>query len=404
MVAGFGQWVKSLQERARNIEVAGQVQALEQAVREEGRQWLVQVLQQVLQSVVDRRQESLRTCGQCQERCRHQGVRSRGLLSSLGSVKLSGIYWKCPHCGWCQHSVDVAGQDSLSDQMKDLLLLAGVCCTSFDKAQVVSRKMLGLNVDDDAIRHLCLREGWQMVDAVSCPPVTPGQDLNGSCDGTMVNTREDGWRELKALRFEHAHGVHASAALQKVGPFTEQLRQAADSLGQHQAGRCIFVSDCAEWIDRAVGQHLPRFQHVADYFHASQHIHGTAEALYGREHPRAGQWGRSFSRRLREQGAVRLSDRLRRLALFYPDLSQQRAVLDLCKFLDKHAAKMDYAKFREQKIPIDSGPMESFCKQLGLRMKGPGMRWKTGNVTAMARLVSRWTVEPQQLRTRSPAA
>jgi len=37
--------------------------------------------------------------------------------------------------------------------------------------------------------------------------------------------------------------------------------------------------------------------------------------------------------------------------------------------------------------------MESFCKQLGLRLKGPGMRWSTSSIDPMAALVSRWALD-----------
>mgnify|MGYP007030112761 FL=1 len=39
--------------------------------------------------------------------------------------------------------------------------------------------------------------------------------------------------------------------------------------------------------------------------------------------------------------------------------------------------------------------MESFCKQIGLRMKGPGMRWNQANVSPMASLVSRWSLDAE---------
>jgi hypothetical protein len=39
--------------------------------------------------------------------------------------------------------------------------------------------------------------------------------------------------------------------------------------------------------------------------------------------------------------------------------------------------------------------MESFCKQIGLRLKGPGMFWSVRNVTPMAMLVSRWSLDPE---------
>ena len=143
---------------------------------------------------------------------------------------------------------------------------------------------------------------------------------------------------------------------------------------------------------------------MADYFHACQHVHTAGESVYGREHPDARKWSSSMSRRLREQGAEKLAARLRRLALFYTDLKHQRAVLDLCRYLDKHAAKMDYPRFEREEILIHSGFMESFCKQMGLRLKGPGMRWSVRNLTAMATLVSRWAVDPERYLKSSQAA
>ena len=56
---------------------------------------------------------------------------------------------------------------------------------------------------------------------------------------------------------------------------------------------------------------------------------------------------------------------------------------------------MQYPVYAARDWPIGSGPMESFCKHLGLRMKGPGMRWNLGSVTPMAMLVSRWSVDPE---------
>jgi hypothetical protein len=43
---------------------------------------------------------------------------------------------------------------------------------------------------------------------------------------------------------------------------------------------------------------------------------------------------------------------------------------------------------------MDSGPMESLCKQMGQRLKGSGMRWSLNNVSGMAYLVARWAVDP----------
>jgi hypothetical protein len=82
--------------------------------------------------------------------------------------------------------------------------------------------------------------------------------------------------------------------------------------------------------------------------------------------------------------------------MFYRDTKRQSRVLALARFLDKHASRMDYPSYQARGLPIGSGPMESFCKQLTARLKGPGMFWSTANVTPMAHLVSRWSLEPER--------
>ena len=159
IVSKFTQLVKSLMQQAEQIDSPDQVRPLEQTLRDQGRSILQLLLQQVLQSVVDRRQESLRACPHCSSNRRHQGVRSRQLDSSLGRLVLTGIYWKCPCCFWHQHSVDSVGDEPVTLLMKDLMVLAGVSSTSFDKAQIVTRHLLGVDADDEAIRHLCLKAG-----------------------------------------------------------------------------------------------------------------------------------------------------------------------------------------------------------------------------------------------------
>ena len=87
---------------------------------------------------------------------------------------------------------------------------------------------------------------------------------------------------------------------------------------------------------------------------------------------------------------------MRRTVLCYRELARQTALLELIRFLDKHASRMDYPRHQREDLPIGSGPMESFCKQIGRRMKGPGMFWSVASVTPMAMLVSRWSLEPER--------
>jgi len=398
IVAQFADWINTLSQRFTELNSETDLQQLEQELRDGGRAILLETMQQLLQQSLDQQQEQARTCPDCGGRRRHQGVRPRKLRTTLGELQITGIYWKCPHCDLCGHSAEAIASATLSRLMRGVTCLLGASLTSFQKAELVSNRVLGVTIDDETIRQQCLSEGHAVARHADEPPepVEEGESLIGSCDGTMVHTRETGWREVKGYRFEHAGGRFGGAYLERVDAFVPRLEAGAERIGAGKTNQKVFLSDMAEWITQTVAKRLPDWQHIADYWHACEHFVEPAEALYGKHDPRARKWARYMGRRLRWYGAAKLADRLRDLALHYRQLDQQSAVLKLARFLDKHADRMDYPSYREAGLPISSGPMESFCKQLGLRMKGPGMRWAGRNVTPMAMLVSRWSLEPER--------
>lgn len=398
IVAEFTAWVKHLSQGVSGMNSEQEVMKLELDLKEGLQGFGLRLMQGLMQSAVDERQEKCRLCPRCGSRRHHQGVRSRKLLSGFGSLSVRGIYWRCEVCGECGHSAEGLLAESMSKLMRGLVCLLGVSLASFDKAELVARRLLGVAVDDNTIRRLCEKEGWTAVrQQDELPePVAVGAELIGSCDGTSVRTRETGWREIKAFRFEHAGGCHGGAYLEPAGEFVPRMVTATHRLQAGRAGRRLFLSDMAAWITDAVSRELSDFKHIADYWHACQHVFPVGEALYGKDEARADKWSRYWCRRLRSCGARVVEDRLCSLALYYSDLTHQRAVLDLAAFLRRHADRMDYPAYERQGWTISSGPMESFCKQIGQRMKGPGMRWNVGNVSPMASLVSRWSLEGER--------
>lgn len=400
----FGQWVKQLADQVNQTRDEADLQSIEEQIRDQGQAILGQLFQSIAQDAIDRHQESARTCPDCGSRRRHQGVRRRLLRSSLGSIEVHGVYWRCPACGCCGHTGQTLMPDSFSGLLCQLTALLGASLASFHKAEVVADRLLNVKLDDETIRRHCLTEGWQAARHADSPPVpvAEGATLIGSCDGTMVRTRQTGWREVKGYRFEHEGGRFGGASLDSSEQFLPRLRSAAERVGHANAGTKVFLSDMAGWITRGIPKQLPDWEMIADFYHASKHVHEAGQHLYGEHDPRARRWGHYWSRRLKHHGAGYVSDRLRHIALFYRDTGAQRHVLDLAKFLDRHAERMDYPGYRARDLPIGSGPMESFCKQIGQRMKGPGMFWSTANVTPMAHLVSRWSLEPERFLAKPP--
>jgi hypothetical protein len=401
IMADLGAWVKSLAEQAQAVSDAGSAEVLETEVHQSGRRMLGRVLERLLQSALDRQPEA-RECPRCGERRRHKGRRSRGVLSCVGDIKLTGVYWYCGACGLGEHATEALAPESVSGAMRQLVCLLGTTQASFMKASAVCQKVLGASMSDEAIRRLCLRSGRQMERRRLAPtPAPAGSDLTGSCDGTMVHTREEQWRECKAYLFTHDAGQHGGAYLERSEQFTPRLRAAAIALKANESDRVFFVSDAADWIDKGVAVQLPSAIRIIDIWHAYQHIHEAARHLYGPESPEALAWGKRWCERLRAQGGRSVWRELKRRR--YKDPDRQAALDDLLGYLDRQADRMDYPTYEEHGYPISSGPMESMCKQLGRRLKGSGMRWSTANVTPMAALISLWINDEWDAAWKRPA-
>jgi hypothetical protein len=397
IVAEFSHWVKGLAPSPASLRTPADLAALEQDVAVRIKQVERDLLGTLVQAAVASQQAAQRCCPGCRQPRRNKGVRTCRVLLASGEVTVAGCYWHCPVCGTGGHSAASLLPASLSLRMQQLICLLGASLASFDKAEVVARRLLLVALDDDRIRRTCLRAGEELQQpAAPAPPaVAPGQMLLGSCDGTMVHTRQDRWREIKGFRFEHPGGRWGGAFLEDAATFTPRLHTAAEQLAAARAGTCLFVSDAAEWISRAVAKELPGWTHILDIYHASTHVQTCGEVLYGRDSPQAARWTRYWSGRLKRHGARYVANRLTELARYLFLRRKQGAVLTLVRYLRKHQGQMNYPAYLAQGWPIGSGPMESFCKQLGLRLKGPGMRWNLASVTPMAQLVSRWCLDPQ---------
>lgn len=384
----IGSWIKDLAERSEHVCDPPSSTALERQIRQGGQRMLGKIFQRLMQHALDRHQGS-RSCPHCGGRRRHKGRRERGLISSVGAIRLEGPYWYCPVCRKGQHAVDTLSPQTVSPVMRELLCLLGTALTSFSKGSQASKALLGISVSDELIRTLCRQEGFKALgDDRPKSQVTKGSTLIGSCDGTMVNTRQWGWRELKAYQFRYGDIRHGRAYLERAQQFMPRVRKAAIALKAGQAKQLFFVSDAASWIEKGVRVSLPTAIRIIDIWHAYQHIHEAARKIYGEQSPQAKSWAKQYCDLLLARGGQGVWDRLRRVR--YRASSRQKALEELLGYLRRNADRMDYPFYQAENYPISSGPMESFCKQLGLRLKGPGMRWSTRNVNPMAVLVSLW--------------
>ena len=389
MLAGMRELLVRMVSQARAVRTPVEAATLERQFRTQGIEQMRVIFQDILQQAVAGG-DGGRECPHCQGRRRHKGRATLKLLTSVGEVCVQGVSWRCERCGRQEHAARRVSTEWITGPMRELVCLLGITQSSFAHGSAAMEKLLGTRLSAPAIAACTQEQGRRMAARQSPAPRPVSGTLVGSCDGVMVNTREEQWKQMWAWRFDDDKGRrHSGATLRPAAEFFPQLRQEALRQQADLIKRFVFVSDAAECIKQGVAEFLPEATvHVIDLYHAYQHVHGAAKLIHGEGTPKARAWAKQWCDELYLSGGAAVRQRLGHASFTEP--ARQEALDALRGYLKRNEPHMDYPTYHKRGLPISSGPMESTCKQLGLRLKGPGMRWRRHNLDPMAELISQW--------------
>ena len=141
---------------------------------------------------------------------------------------------------------------------------------------------------------------------------------------------------------------------------------------------------------RRPGQLLPWIR-IVDYYHATSYVSQLAEVLFGEEKSRRAWYQRLCSLLRTASGGVQ---RVLRSAAYYHaqqvwPQAAEKAYQEAYHYLRRHGGGMDYARYRQQGLPIGSGVTEAGCKIVfTARFKQSGMKWQRvgGTVIVVVRV------------------
>jgi len=134
------------------------------------------------------------------------------------------------------------------------------------------------------------------------------------------------------------------------------------------------------------------WERILDFYHAAQYISQLAEALFG-ETTQARSWARKMRKRLKERRGV---SRVLQAATWHRgglDLSRprQEKYKQAYRYLARHGRWMDYARYRQEGLPLGSGITEAGCKVLFTqRLKQSGMKWQAEGGQVIVTLRALW--------------
>jgi hypothetical protein len=338
-------------------------------------------------------------------------------MSAVGVVAFTRRYWKCTCGADGSYAADallgVEGQRYTRTVQKHCCRLASE--TSFAATSEHLDEMLGVQLCPETVRALVQGHGqgmarFQAADSASEAVFQQAAgDVEFTTDAGKVNTREEGWKDLKiaviskreagaattpdnwqAQRLPAATAVLAFALIATAPAFRKRWRPRLRRLGVTCLARVHVLADGASWIWKAVQRSLTGCVQTLDFFHACQHLSKCAERIFG-EGTSAARAAYEYSRGLLvRQGWGGVCQWVSELLGVADDAERERrrqATDRLLGYFSKHSQRLNYAERLQGGRAIGSGQVEGEAKTLGLRLKRRGARWNKRNVQAMASLV-----------------
>jgi len=352
-----------------------------------------QMIRQAIHEQIDARtgQHNYRICTGCGKRMRHRGRKQRQFITKAGAIELEGIYFHC-ECGNTKSVKQlVSGHNSITPQATELIVRqAGLM--PYRNAARFLKKDFGIRISHETIKQIVLStskdinhirndntgiKGWEKLEK---------QKLYGYADGVLINVIGEGWKECKLLRYEaeKASDVRFRAVLGNIDRFGKTVRREAMHLNAADAQEIVFLMDGAKGFHSHIKKNLPMSRQIVDYWHVCQHIAGCAEKLYPGQLSKASKWRSKYCRMLRDDGPRRLLRSLN-ASKRHRDGQQVKALVELIGFIKPRIERIDYPALLEAGYRVDSGPIESACKNVvQARMKLAGMRWSRPGAVAAA--------------------
>lgn len=281
----------------------------------------------------------------------------------------------------------------------DLCLLGQIGV--YRQASELADKLLGITVSDKQINRICNTYGYLLNEAIDkniesvIPKLEEVKEEDPTyimMDGSMLFTRDSGWKELKLARVFHGSKVIDiqrgrseivetiyCSHLGSVNEFFPKLERHLTSY-KH----LVVVGDGASWIWNWCEDNYPGCVQILDYYHAKEKLVILANGHF-RNPEKKKNWLNRQEQLLRDDGVYEVIKNVSRLGCRTE--ASKEAKTNLLRYYEEHEDRMQYKTFTEQGYKIGSGPIEAAHRSvIQQRMKLSGQKWSIDGANAVATL------------------
>ncbi len=276
----------------------------------------------------------------------------------------------------------------------------------FEEGEKLLNELLGIEMSAKQIQRISEHYGQQLEQQIQgyakteeAPTLklkTPGERVYAMFDGSMIFTREEGWKEIKVGRVftessrvgiqENRNRILQSQYVCHLGDHQSFLEKWESYIDRYP--HKIFIADGAKWIWNHVEDAYPASVQILDFFHAMEKIGIYAAIQYPGQKQKEG-WLKIQKQRLLDNEVNKVIKTLKRGKS--RNQEAQKAKEDAIGYYQNNRDRMQYKTYLDKGYLIGSGPIESAHKNvIQQRMKLSGQRWSMEGAQYIADLRACW--------------
>ncbi|MBH25072.1 MAG: hypothetical protein CMH57_11580 [Myxococcales bacterium] len=399
--------------RRRAARLEGDARQAESTLLEDGDELARQGLQSYLQQCSQNQSDKPRRCPNCGGLTPVK-ARNRTLtrLSSVGEVTYARHYYYCSLCKLGFYPLDddlsLPSEGKLTAEMERRLLDLGANAPQEETAQrwsvhystSISTKL----VRDTLERHgkMLVEESPHRIQARVAPRTSNTADVvYVETDGTTVNTREHGKREVKVgVIFDREHHLRGNrgrrglitqaryvAHLDGLDGFDEQLKAALKMEAVEQAKQVVWLADGDRALWLQAKRLCPKALQILDWYHATEAASDCAQVLFDRATACREVFVETVATLLWDLGPERVIEELEQCMFVAKAAQQKEALRELHRYYSNNKERMQYKRYDEMGLMIGSGVIEASHRHvLHSRMRRAGQIWALDGAERMAKL------------------
>jgi hypothetical protein len=341
-------------------------------------------------------------CDSCGGKLRDMGLRAKVFRTLCGPMKIRRRVGYCCRCREMSAGLDKrlgADATGITPGLRRVICRVALEL-AYEPAKQLLRDTLGMApCSAREIERIATSHGSRMnkPTRVEMGRQRPKRIYCVAIDGTMVPGRPDPsehrvvWHEVKLATLFDARDVEAPfyvAGLEGPAAFGQPLWGEVESRGLDGRWLVQVIGDGAPWIWNLAELHFPKIPQLLDFYHAAEHLHLTATALWP-----AGIANRWWHRRLEQLKAGELGgffSALKFIAKRHETMDPEASPERLLGYFEANRQRLGYAEAKRRNLPIGSGSVESAGRHIvQQRLKQSGMRWSIPGAQAVLNLRTR---------------